>query len=271
MPHLRKTFFLVVFGITMLGLLSACGGGFAPGPMQTTLGSNGTSGTLTPEQKAFETFLKNDCHSCHGTRPGNGNVYLYDTNELVTAGWIVPGDATNSSVYQNTGGGHHGRVMSAADRLVIQQWITSLAPAPTPTPTPTPGPTPLPNPNPNPNPTPTPTPTPAMTKAQAFTATTGPNGSSVNTLLSTNRCANCHYSGGATPNNAAMNYIVLSPLDAAGNLSRLKAVTIGGTTYDLTLKTSSPNLMQFVTGHKAKNPAYSAAEVTHIQNWVNMP
>lgn len=68
-----------------------------------------------------------------------------------------------------------------------------------------------------------------------------------------------------------MGFVVLSPLDAPGNLSRLKAVRINGTNVDLTKFSSTPNLYQFVAGHKAKNPAYSSAEQTYILNWIKQP
>lgn len=275
-----------VAAIGSLVTIAGCSGGFTPAALSS---NNAASlGSLSPEQKAFATFVRNDCNMCHGTRPGDGNVYLYDSAALLAAGLIVPGDTTNSPVYVNTGGGHHGRVLSPADRIVVADWIMSLA-APTPTPTPTPIPTPMPTPTPvptplppgstpaptpmpTPMPTPTPTPTPAMTKDQFFTANLGPNASSVNSLISVNRCANCHHTGGSTYSAAAVGFLVISPTDPAGNLARLKAVRIGSSTIDLTRNGGGGNtLYQFSTGHKAKIPAYSSAELQHILRYVNMP
>ncbi|MEK7356730.1 MAG: hypothetical protein AAB250_09785 [Bdellovibrionota bacterium] len=255
--------------VACLIAVAGCSGGFMPS--STVTGTNSASSTgLTPEQKAFGTFVRSDCNMCHGTRPGDGGVYLYDTNALIAANWLIPGDAQGSNVYMNTGPGHHGRVMTAADRLLVEEWIVSLA-APTPAPSATPTPTPAPTATPI-GATPTPTP-PPMTKDQFFTATVGPNGSSVNSLISVNRCTSCHHSAGSTFDPKATSYLIIAPNDPAGNLARLKAVKVDTSTFDLTTAKGTLNntLYQFASGHKAKIPAYSAADLQHIRNYVNMP
>ncbi|MES2965282.1 MAG: hypothetical protein V4760_15455 [Bdellovibrionota bacterium] len=272
--------------IGSLILIAGCSGGFSP--MQTPFESNGSSSApLTPEQKAFETFVRSDCDMCHGTRPGDGNVYLYDTAALIATGWLVPGDTASSAMYVNTGPGHNGRVLSPADRIIVADWIMSLA-SPTPTPSPTatprptatpmptatpPGATPAPTPMPTPAPTPTPSPTP-LTRDQFYSANVGPNGSSVDSLLSVNRCMRCHYSGGSTYDPQATAYLIIAPNDPAGNLARIKAVNVGGVVYDMSKAingNTGHTIYQFSVGHKAKNPAYSAAELQHIMNYVKMP
>jgi hypothetical protein len=129
-----------------------------------------SSEALAAQGEAFAVLKANRCNACHGTRPGTMGVYLYDTNQLIQNGHIIPGDYQASQVYQNTGGGHNSvPAFSAGDRATIANWIIALKPDPnaTPVPTPIPGTTPTPTATPVPTatpigatPTPTPTPTP---------------------------------------------------------------------------------------------------------------
>lgn len=281
---MRERLHLFILAISILVGTTACSGGFSP----LAENSQGASSLpATEEQKAFDTLARNDCNSCHGVRPGDGGVYLYDSAALIASNFVIPGDPESSMLYVNTGGGHYGRVLVAADRLIVERWIKGLAaptptptpsatptPAPTaaPTPTPSPGGTPVPTPIPTPMPTPTPSPTP-LTKDQFFVATLGPNGSSVDSLISNQRCARCHWSGGVTYDPAATAFVVIAPTDSAGNLARLKSVAIGGTNYDLTTAKGSLShtIYSFAVGHKTKVPAYSAAEIQHLKNYVQMP
>ena len=97
----------------------------------------------------------------------------------------------------------------------------------------------------------------ALTKDEFYRAKIGPLSSSVDDLLSINRCANCH--GAVAP--------MIKPNSTAQNLAGLKAFSKG----DLTKATSAINVYTQAAGHYSKNPAYNAAELTHIMNFINQP
>ena len=95
-------------------------------------------------------ILKTNCSSCHGSTTGPANVYgLGDPNHLASSGLIEPGDPNRSPLFMTIADGSMppSKPVSAADQLVIQNWIANVAtqkppPSPTPTPTPTPPPSP---------------------------------------------------------------------------------------------------------------------------------
>ncbi len=122
-------------------------------------------------------ILKTNCSSCHGSTTGPANVYgLDDPNHLVSSGLIEPGDPNRSPLFMPIADGSMppSKPVSAADQLVIQNWIANVA---TTQPTPTPTPPPL--------PTPTPTPTPPPTSGE-------PKYSEISTKILSVKCTSCH-------------------------------------------------------------------------------
>jgi hypothetical protein len=111
----------------------------------------------------------------------------------------------------------------------------------------------------------------ALTKDEFYRASVGPNGESVANLVMVGRCQNCHSSSGKTPSSTAIAALMIDPFSASQTLAHLKTATIAGATVNITLSASASNLYKHASSHKTEDPAYNAADLTHIMNYVNHP
>ena len=165
--HVSKYF---DFGVCVSAFAFLCG--CAQGPFGTSWQAansttgNGASGgpsaglTNAYEQQALA-IIQTNCTSCHSSSTGPAGVYdLTDPNHLVSGGMIVPGQPSQSVLYNAITSGimPPGGALAQSDQQTLNLWITAAAEPSTPTPTP--APTPRPTATPNPTPTPTPSPTP---------------------------------------------------------------------------------------------------------------
>lgn len=116
-------------------------------------------------------------------------------------------------------------------------------------------------------------PTSNLTKDEFFRAKIGPVNQSVSDLISVNRCANCHSSGGSTANANAIAFVNIRANDMLGNLSRIKNVNLmNGSFLDLTKAVSGAGgLYQYAVGHMTKVPAYTNADKAFILDYINRP
>src|ERR1700752_5333710 len=82
--------------------------------------------TLTPAALAI---LAANCTSCHGTNSGPGGGYnLMDTTHLVSSGLVVPGDPTQSPLYNAISSLQMPPNSSGLDsnaQMTIENWIYS--------------------------------------------------------------------------------------------------------------------------------------------------
>lgn len=183
--------------------------GCSQGPLGVTWNSGASSSDSTNSTESLNNdysdqalgILQISCSSCHGSTGGAGNVYgLNDINHMVSSGLIVPGNPSQSLIYNEivTGAMPPGSPLNSSEKKIIASWIaggdnsntgTVLPPTPTPIPPPAPTPTPTPTPSPTPTPAPTPVPTPPPNP------TPPPSSNATYSYVSKNilvRCTSCH-------------------------------------------------------------------------------
>ena len=126
MFHFRRIGFLAG-----LVLVAACSQGPMGTQWQSNTGNSGqsSSGAVSLNNNLLSqamTIINANCVSCHTSASGPLGVYgLTDINHLVSSGLVIPGQPTQSSLYNAIAAGRMppaGR-LSSADEILIQDWI----------------------------------------------------------------------------------------------------------------------------------------------------
>ena len=92
------------------------------------LGSLNSSEQLAAVELAAKTVLANQCTSCHGAVGLGGLSNIMDTNLLISGGFLIPGNPTDSKLYQVLQAERMppSGPMAAQNQKIISDWITLL-------------------------------------------------------------------------------------------------------------------------------------------------
>lgn len=85
------------------------------------------------EAKAIN-LLQSRCYACHGAAGAGGVSQINNPTALIAAGHLIPGNATGSRIYDAAVAGRMpigSGLLTAAELLILSDWINSGAKAPT--------------------------------------------------------------------------------------------------------------------------------------------